>query len=113
MIRSFVCALLLGLFACGGSGTSVSIDLGQTGFTPSTVHVRIGTSVDFVNRDTASHQINSKNCPVLNSPVLLTNQHFSASLGDVSLAGKSCDIYDTQTPSGGNYTGVIVVDSAG
>jgi plastocyanin len=113
MTRTFVCTLALALSACGGSTPSVTIEMGQTGFTPSTAHVRYGNSVDFVNRDTAAHQVGSKNCSVLNSPMLQTNQHFSVTFGDATFAGKSCDIYDTQSASGASYSGVIVVDSAG
>ena len=100
----------LGLIACGGSSqTPALIALSASGASPSTITIPSSATVNFVNHDTADHQIASS-CTELASPKLSTSATFTATFG----AGpKSCSFSDGLNPSSTVFQGSVTVRAPG
>ena len=108
------------LAACSGSSSTeppapAEVDLTASGATAGgnpTVNISIpsGGKINFVNKDTASHQIASSDCSELNSPQLAQNQTFLATM----VGGpKSCTFHDALNPAASPFTGNIAVTAPG
>ena len=118
MKAAIVLIASLALAACGGSSSSsqapAEVDLTASGATAGggTVNISIpsGGQINFVNKDTASHQIASSDCSELNSSQLAQNQTFLATM----VGGpKSCTFHDALNPAASPFTGNIAVTAPG
>ena|SRR6266478_1075352 len=99
-------AFSLLILSCGGSSSPqgpVQLQITAAGINPNTITIPSGAQVSFVNKDTASHQINSS-CPELSSPVLATNGSFTATL----TGPKTCNFNDSVN-SGMAFAGTVTV----
>jgi plastocyanin len=114
LLAPLTAIVLVGLAGCGGnSHASVQVTLTSSGFSPSTVTVRFGSDLTFVNQDSASHQIGSQSCPDLATFAISGGKSATVNIGNVALVGKSCDVYDASPGASSSYTGIIRVVGSG
>jgi plastocyanin len=86
----------LALVACGGGGggnvAPAQINLTATSASPVGFTIPSGGEIDFVNKDTVSHQITSSDCSELNSPPIAAGAKF---VTIVTNGPKTCNFTDT------------------
>ena len=118
------CALAL-LAACGGDGSPTAPDSGSPGasgatitiangrVTPSSVTIKVGQSVTFVNNDGRGRNISSNphpdhnECPAINAVANLTNGQ--TKLTNALTTARTCGFHDHDDPDNGNMKGSIVI----
>jgi hypothetical protein len=111
-MRAVILLVPLALVACGSSGgqAPAKIQLSSAGASPGVITVPSGGQVDFVNKDTADHQIASTDCSELASPKLTTGQDFLATL---TTGPKTCTFKDGLNPSNNTFSGTVTVTAPG
>lgn len=105
LIGALAAAALAG---CGGSNSSVTINLTTTGVVATNANVRYGYDLLYVNKDTAPHSIGSQACPDLAVLNVQPNATATVNVGNVLYVNKSCDLYDPQNPGYGSATIKII-----
>ena len=107
--------LLAGLtfVACGGSGGGqpaiLMVNLTAAGASSTAISIGNGGQLQFVNQDTADHQIASTNCAELNSPRLTTGKSFTTTLNG---GPKSCSFDDALNPGSAAFSGTVTVTAS-
>ena len=99
--------------ACGGSsapGGPLQIELTAAGLNPSSTSAVSGGQVNFVNHDTAAHQIASTSCSELASGQLAAGASFLTAVGT---GPKSCTFNDGLNPTALQFQGTINVAAPG
>lgn len=81
---------------------SVTISIKNFSFNPSTLTVKAGTKVTWVNNDSVPHTITSDTGSLLNSPTLPSGQSFSFAFNSPGTANYHCNIHP-------NMKGAVVV----
>lgn len=116
-MRTVLAFMAAGLLACGGGSSSnppgaptgVEVDFTAAGVTPASVNVASGGQVQFVNKDTASHQVSSTACPELNTAAMAAGQSTTVGISGT----KQCPFVDSLNPSAVNFRGTVNVAPAG
>ncbi len=71
----------------------VTIDIKNFAFNPAAMFVKVGTTVTWVNDDSAPHTVTSDSGTVLNSPTLQPGQSYSVTLNDLGTVSYHCKIH--------------------
>ncbi len=105
----FIISLLIILVGCTqqsaqnlSDNTSNQIIISGYEFTPSSITIDVGTSVTWVNQDSAPHTIISDNS-VFSSPVLNNGASYSFTFNSAGIYNYHCSIHPTMQ-------GVIIVE---
>jgi plastocyanin len=81
---------------------SVTVSIKNFSFNPSTLSIKTGTKVTWVNDDTVPHTVTSDSSTLLASPTLSPGQSFSFTFAQAGSASYHCNIHPTMK-------GIIVV----
>ncbi len=85
------------------SAANVTINIQNFSFNPSTLTIKTGTKVTWVNNDSVSHTVTSDSGNLLNSPTLAPSQSFSFTFINPGSTNYHCSIHPTM------MKGVILV----
>ncbi len=83
----------------GTSNTSVTVNIRSFSFDPSTITVKKGTKVTWLNNDSVSHTITSDSGSLLKSSILAPGQSFSFTFTNIGTVNYHCSIHTTMKAS--------------
>ena len=90
----FALALMLGLVTTQALANEASVDIDNFSFTPAHLVVAPGTKVTWTNHDDIPHTVFNRETPKdLHSPVLDTDDHWSAVLDRPGVYGFFCSLH--------------------
>lgn len=75
--------------------SNITVDIKNFLFNPSTLTIKTGTKITWVNNDPVVHTITSDSGNLLNSPTLSLGQSFSFIFTDVGTISYHCNIHKT------------------
>jgi len=81
------------------SSTDITINIKNFAFSPSTIIIKAGTKVTWINTDSVPHTITSDSGSLLNSQQLTSGQSFSFTFNDPGSVNYHCAIHPTMKGS--------------
>lgn len=96
-----IALVAIALSACAASGSTTSANdpnqvlISGFAFQPATLTVKVGTTVTWVNKDTAGHDVVSVSGSELKSPLIAQNASFTHTFNTAGTFAYKCGVHPT------------------